>query len=78
MNWRWIVPAGAFFLLIEVLTGIGAYGSKSWNLAHTEVITGWPAVREMCLIFVPAFFAVNLLGVGLVVLAIRWAARGGR
>jgi hypothetical protein len=76
MNWRWLAVALAFFLSIEVPLGFAAYGSKSWNHDRTEVLTGWPAVREVCLFYVPALFAAVLLGLGLIFLAVRWAMRG--
>lgn len=77
MNWRWISVVLACFLTIEVVVGFAAYGSKSWNLARTEVITGWPAVREICLIFMPTLFGAVAVGITMTVLAIRWAMRGG-
>ena len=78
MNWRWIVPGLLIFGLIEVLMGIAAYGSNTWNLSHTEVLTGWAAVREVCLVFMPLFFGPVLVFGALIWLALVWASGGRR
>lgn len=78
MNWRWIVSVLIGFAFIEVTAGCAAYGSSTWNLGHTEVLTGWDAVRLVCLVFVP----LMLLGLGvfgaLLIAALQWASGGRR
>jgi hypothetical protein len=78
VNRRWIVPVALALAVIEIPMGVAAYGSKTWNLSHTEVLTGWPAVREVCLVFVPLFVVPVLLGAAVLAAAISWAMRGGR
>lgn len=78
MNWRWTAVAAAAFAIFEILMGFAAYGSSTWNHDHTEVLTRWAAVREVCLIFAPAFTATIGLSATLLVAAIRWAMRGDR
>jgi hypothetical protein len=75
MSWRWIVPALALFAVIELTMGILAYNTPSWNLSHTEAVSGWAGVREVCLLFVPIFLGIVLLGAFLVGVAVLWARR---
>jgi hypothetical protein len=78
MNWRWIIPAALALAAVEALAGLAAYSSMTWNLRHTEVLTGWAAVREVCLVFMPLTVGILAVGSGLVALAVRWAWRGRR
>lgn len=78
MNWRWIVPAAFGLGCLELFMGISAYGSKTWNLGHTAVLTGWPAVREVCLVFTPLILAGLVIFSALFMATLDWAMRGRR
>jgi hypothetical protein len=78
MNWRWTVPVLLGVALLELGAGVMAYNTSTWDLSHTEVLTGWAAVREVCLVFVPLFLAAVLPVAGLLLLAVGWSMRGGR
>lgn len=76
MNWRMAVPILLALLTIDAVLGVAAYSSKSWNFSRTEVLTGWPAVREVCLVMFPIFVCILLGGIALIFAALRWARRG--
>jgi hypothetical protein len=78
MRWRWITLILAGLLILDVMLGIGVYTTKNWNFNHDQVITGWPAVREYCLIQFPIAVGVAALISGLILLGVRWAMRGDR
>lgn len=78
MNWRWVVLAIGGLALLDTLLGVAVYTSKSWDFSHTEVLTGWPAVREYCLIQFPIAMVVAAFISGLATLGVHWAVRGDR
>lgn len=78
MNWRWIIPTALAFAFIEFVAGIAAYSSATWNFQRTEVLTGWAAVREVCLIFMPLTLGGCAVFLVLFIAALNWANRGDR
>jgi hypothetical protein len=71
--WRLLVPLALLLAFVDVVSGFAAYSSSTWNWSHTEVLTHWAAVREVCLVFFPIFTGALLVGGGLVALTLRWA-----
>jgi hypothetical protein len=59
-------------LTLDLLAGLAAYGTPTWNLGHTQVLIGWAAVRHVCLIVVPVSYGVVT---GAVALAL-WVLKG--
>jgi hypothetical protein len=51
------------------------YFTPIWNLRHTEVIRGWDAVLEYCVIMGPIACFVLFAGVALLVKLIDWAVK---
>lgn len=76
MNWRWIFVALLGLVCVDAFLAVAAYGSKTWNSDRTEVLTGWDAVRQVCLIWYPTAVGVGLAAFAVMALAVRWA-RGG-
>jgi hypothetical protein len=78
VKWRWIVPALLGFVALELLGGVMAYSTPTWNFHHTEVLRGWACVRFICLIVLPTATVVGGTFIALMLLALRWATRGRR
>lgn len=76
MNWRWSVPVAFALTAIEAVAGVAAYNTKTWNWERTEVLTGWPAVRLVCLAYCPALIVVLAVGLTVFVTLLEWASRG--
>jgi hypothetical protein len=78
VNWRWIAPAALGLAFIEGLAGVAVYSSQTWNWDHTKILTGWAAVRLVCLVYGP----LALLGIAgfaaMFFAALDFAAKGRR
>lgn len=70
MNWRWAVPGLLCLAFVEVPVGIAVYNSTPWDR--------WDAVRQACMITVPAIVAAAVVALWLLVAALEWAQKGQR
>jgi hypothetical protein len=78
--WRWLAVVAFGVAVLETVCALDAYWGGTMTFDHSEALFGWPAVRLVCLVFVPLILlGLAVLGAVFIVL-VGWAMGeiGGR
>lgn len=71
--WRWLTVVAFVVAVVETVCALDAYWGGIMTFDHSEALFGWPAVRLVCLVFVPLIL-LGLAVLGIVLFAlVGWA-----